>query len=408
MRMTLHSRVRRLLTAGLAAVTLCVAAPRAQAQFGLMGMGGEMGDFIKPSNNARLLKEYARILSLTPEQKRTADELLMAYQSEFRDNVARLEDIYRSINEEVQETGDYELFQSTLPAVMVKFMRKGEKLNQTFMTDLQAILEPAQTARFPEVELLHRRSSSIKMGLEGLQRLDLFETVNSLNLEPGVASGLAPILQQYAGELDRELTARDKLMRSFIDEVSKAMEKGDRPEQDPEMYTKWFKDFADGAKRIEEVNTRYIAQVRGALPEAQQARLDAEVKITKYPAIYRPSYANRVFDAIDRLTDLDAAQKEGLKGLKESFARESAASNDKWATVLDELKAAQGDQMGMFGGGMWMIRNDAKYTEARDARKALDDKSVESVKALLTEAQREKLPKKNYRPEWDFDRAAGQ
>lgn len=406
--MTLHTRIRRLLAAGLAAATLFVAAPRAQAQFGLMSMGGELGDLIKPSNNARLLKDYARILSLTPEQKRTADELLVAYQSEFRDNVSRLEDIYRSINEEVQETGDYDLMQTALPAIMVKFMKKGEKLNQTFMTDLQAILDPAQAAHFPEVELLHRRSSSLKMGLEGIQRIDLFDTVNTLELDFGANAAVAPILQQYAVEIDREYTARDKMMRTFIDEMAAAMEKGERPEQDPEKFTKWMKDISEAGKRIEGVNAKYIAQVRGALPEGAQAKLDTEVKTVKYPAIYKSGYAHRVFEAVDKMTDLDAAQKEGLKGLKESFVRDAGAANDKWAGVVDELKAAQGDENMFFGGGMWMIRNDQKYKDAADARKALDDKTIESVKALLTEAQRAKLPKKNYRPEWDFDRAAGQ
>jgi hypothetical protein len=404
--MTTPSRLRRLLAAGLAAVTLAAAAPRAQAQFGMMGMGGEMGDLVKPSNNARLLKQYAQILSLSPDQKRAADELLVAYQTEFRENVSRLEDIYRSVSEEIQETGDYEMYQSVLPGIMVKFVKKAEKLNQTFMGDLQMLLDPAQLERFSAVERLHRRSSSIKLGLDGLQRLDLIDTIDGLGLDAASTSGAAPVLEQYAADLDRELVARDKLIRGFLDEMATAMEDGKNPDQDPTMYMKWFKDISEAGKRMEAINVRYVAQVRGALPEPVQRRLDAEVKLNKYPAIYKASHAGRVFQAAERLADLDAAQKEGLKTLRETYDRDAQAANDKWAGVMDELKAAQTDETAMMGGGIWMIRQDPKYVEARDARKALDDKTVDAVNALLTEPQRAKLPKKNYRPEWDFDRAS--
>jgi hypothetical protein len=169
-----------------------------------------------------------------------------------------------------------------------------------------------------------------------------------------------------------------------------------------------MQDLGDAGKRLESINSKYIPQVRAALPEASQADFDLQIKIAKYPAIYRRSYASRIFDAVDKLPDLEPAQKEGLKNLKETYLRESAAANDRWASVLDDLKSAQGDEMAMMGGGMWMIQQDQKYIEVRDARKAVDDKAVDSVNALLTEAQRAKLPKKNYRPEWDFDRTSNQ
>lgn len=402
-----RSRLNRLITAALAAITIATTTPRVEAQFGMMGMGSEIGDLVKPSNNARLLKQYAEILSLSPEQKRAADELLMAYQAEFRDNVSRLEEIYQSINEEVQETGDYEVYQTVLPTIMVKFMRKSDTLNKTFMSDLQTLLDSGQAARFPLVERLHRRSSSIKMGLEGVQRLDLVQTLTDLGGDAVSTPAIASALEQYANDMDREIVARDKMIRDFVEEMAKQMDDGKNIHEDPTQFQKWMKDMMDAGKRLEDINTRYISQVRSSLPEAAQQQLDAEVKLTKYPAIYKGSYASRIFAALEKMTDLDAAQQEGLKTLKETYLRNAQTANDKWASVLDGIKAGMGEEA-MMGGGSWMIRQDPKYTEAREARKAVDDKAVESVKALLTEAQRAKLPKKNYRPEWDFDRAIGQ
>src|SRR5262245_59630011 len=119
---------RRFVAAVIALLVSFLVGVPAHAQMGMMGLGGEMGDLIKPSHHPRLLKQYAEILGLTPDQKRAADELLNAYQTDFRDSVSRLEEIYQSINEEIQESGEWDLYQQALPNVMVKFMKKAEKL----------------------------------------------------------------------------------------------------------------------------------------------------------------------------------------------------------------------------------------------------------------------------------------
>lgn len=411
--MATSNRLRRLVTglvpskrvmfAAVAALGLASATQQSHAQFGMMGMGGEMGDLLKPATNSRLLRQYSEMLGLSPDQKRAADELLLAYQTEFRDSVHRLEEIGQSIQEEIQDTGDWELYQTVLPGLMVKFVKKAETLNSTFMNDLKTLLDNSQLERFPAVERVHRRESSIKAGLEGMQRVDLADLVKGLRLEGGAASGADAVLEQYAMEMDREIVAHDKMLRSFLDKMSQMIEDGKQPEEDPEFYQKWMKDMAESGQKMEAVNTRFASQVRAALPEAAQPAFDTQIKLAKYPAIYKKSYAERTFEAAAKLSDLDAGQKEALGTLRDTYRRESAAANDKWAAVLDDLKSKQGDG-GMFGGGMWMIRQDEGYTQARDVRKAVDDKSVESLMALLTEAQRAKLPKKNYRPEWDFDR----
>lgn len=394
--------LRHALLACLAALLLAVSPPRAQAQFGLGGLGAEMGDLVKPSTSARLLKQYAEILGLSPDQKRAADELLIAYHAEFRDNVARLEEIYTSVNEEVAQTGDWTITQTAMVTVMVKFLKKAETLNNGFMNDLQTILTPDQAERFPQVERLQRRSAAIKMGLDGVQRVDLFDIVHGLRLDPAAYAAAAPVLEQYSIAMDKELVARDRMFRGLIEDMAKAAEDGKTPQEDPSAMMKWMSDIGEAGKRIGGINTSYIPQVRAALPESVQVDYDARVKLAKYPGIYKTSYAGRVFDALDKMSDIDSNQKSSLAPLKEAYFREAGAANDKWAAVLDELKAEQGADM--FGGGMWQIVHNPKYVEARDARKAIDDRTVESITAILTEDQRAKLPKKNYRPEWDFDR----
>jgi hypothetical protein len=399
---------RRLLGAGLATITLALAAPRADAQMGLGMMGAEMGEMLKPTTNARLLKQYGEILGLNADQKRAADELLVAYQTEFRDAVTRLEEIYQSIQEEIQSSGDFELYQTAIPSVMTKFIKKTEVINNTFMSDLKALLDNQQLARFDAVERLHRRKSAMKIGLEGMQSVDLIDTVEGLRLDPSATSAANASLEQYSIELDRELVTRDKSIRSFLDEMVKFVEDGKMPQEEPEFMQKWMKDMGEAGKRLEGINAKYVPIVRSAIPEASQAEYDAKIKLARYPSIYKRSYASRIFEAAEKMTDLDAGQTDGLKTLKDTYARDVASANDKWATALDDAKGNLPEEQRMMGGGMWMIQQDPKFIEARDARKAVDEKAIEAVKALLNETQRGKLPKKSYRPEWDFARTPGQ
>jgi hypothetical protein len=103
------------------------------------------------------------------------------------------------------------------------------------------------------------------------------------------------------------------------------------------------------------------------------------------------------------MPDLDPTQKEGIKGIKETYERDAGASNDRWADTIAQIQSETGGGNDMYGGGMWQVQQNEKYTAAREARKQLDDKTVDGVKALLNEEQKKKLPSKKHRPEFDFD-----
>lgn len=411
--MSMHTRLiqrlagilpsRRLLGIGLAALTLCLVTPRTEAQLGLGMMGGETAEMFKPLVNGRALKEYAAILSLTPEQKRAAEDLLGVYEIEFRAAITRMEEVYQSIQEEINDSGDYELYQSAIPSAMLKFINRSEAISATFMNDLKSLLDNKQLEYFPLLERMQRRTGFARVGLEGVQKIDLFDIVRGLRLDSAGGEGSAAILEQYAVELDRELTSRSNIIRTFIRSMVEKMENGDRPQEDPTFFEKWMKDLNDANQRVATLNNKYIPMVRSAIPESSQATYDEQVKLSKYPSIYKKSYATRVFEAVEKMKDLDATQVDGIKAIKETYLRDAGAANDKWAVAYDDILNAIPPEQRAMGGGMWQIRGDPRYTEGREARKAIDTRAVESVKALLTEAQRALLPKPGYRPEWDFD-----
>lgn len=403
-------RVRSLVIAAAIGAASLGLTTESKAQFGMMGMEAEMGDFLKPAVSTRMLKQYAEMLGLSEDQKRAAEELLAAYQGDFRDSVDRLKEVYTAIQEESQDTGEWEVYQEALPSAMVKFMRRTDNLNKGLMDDLKTLLKPAQMDKFPSFERALRRKSVFKMGFEGTQKLDLNDTLETLRLDAPAWGSVAPAMGQYEQEIDTVIVAHNKMVREAMDDMLKDLEGGKKIFEDPEAMQrmqKMQKDFEENGKKFGEINDKFIRQVESQLPDEKKLAFQREIQITKYPMVYKRSQASRYIETAEKLTDLDAGQREGLKGIKETYLRDAETANSKWASVIDEVRSSQGGEMGFGGGGIWMLRNNEKYQEAQKARKALDTKTMDAVKALLNDEQKKKMPSASKRPEFDFDQPLG-
>ncbi len=386
-------RAARLAPAFVAAAILLAPAP-AHAQMGAMRA---MNGMRSPNINARNLKQFASILGLNDEQRKAADELLSGYSTEYLGAVKRLEEVSYAMQDEFASSGDMEVFQEIMPGVMKKFQKKIDSLEKGLMDDLKALLDQQQLQRWPLVERLHRRNSTINWGSLSGECVNLAEIVDGLRLDPAVAAPLSPTLEQYEVDLDRELIARNKLLQDQMDKMWDNM-----MGQDPEGMMKQFKDMKEAGRRLVDVNNRYARQLQSQLPTELQKKFDAQVKLVSLPKVYRKSYAQRILDAAEAIPDLDATQKEGLHGLREAYERDAGAANEKWAGVILDMEKDDSNPMAAFG--MWGMGNqEGPLKDAKDARKAIDDRSVEAVKALLSEPQRARLPDKKNRPEFDFD-----
>jgi hypothetical protein len=395
----------RMLVLGLACLTaVLVGAPRtARAQFGMMG---GMEGMQNPAVTTRKLKQYSEVLGLSADQKKAAEDLLSGYDTEYRAATKRAEEIFQAMQEEAQESGDWQIYQEVMPGVMRKFKLKTDKLNHGFMDDLKSLLDDRQLQRFPAVERMHRRSTNNSVVWESADKIDLTEVVSEMRLDSAAAGTIAAPIEQYEMDLDKEIVARGKLMDEMMDYWYEQSEKDKGEEQfwqDPK-FQKYMKDFGESGKRIAEVNDRYAKQVQALLPPDKQKDFDTQVKRLKYPMVYKKSYAMRVLETAEKLPDLDATQKEGIKGIKETYERDAASANDRWVDTIVQIQSEQGGANdGMMGGMMYQVAQNDKFTAVRDARKKLDDKTVDAVKALLNEEQKKKLPSKKNRPEFDFD-----
>lgn len=383
--------------AAIAALMLCLLpAPRAEAQMGAWrAMAGGM---TTPNVSARQLKLYAKILELSPAQVQAAESLLSVYETEYLAAIKRFQEIQKEANQEFMQSGDMQLVQQAVQDAMKKFSKRTTTLETSLMNDIKSLLEPAQLERWPRLERVHRRMTTINWGSLSGESVDLVDLVEGLRLSSEQGAPLTPLLTQYETDLDRELKARNALIE---EQMSDWFEKG-FANFDLEKMKKQAADTREAGRRILELNKKYASQVQSLVPQDLQGEFAEKVRLSSYPAVYRISYASRVLDAAANMNDLDAAQREAISTIKASYARDAQAANEKWAAAITDLELNPTDD-NPFAAMMPNRQLPEPIKNARQARDDLDTRTVDAVKALLTEAQQKKLPEKKYRPELDFD-----
>jgi Spy/CpxP family protein refolding chaperone len=168
-----------------------------------------------------------------------------------------------------------------------------------------------------------------------------------------------------------------------------------------------MKKFSESAAQVRDVNRSYARRIEPALSDEDRAKFVAEVQRRSFPRIYRPSHPQQMIDAAMGFADLTADQKEQLQAVKESYGRDAAGVNERWAKATEEKETeAGGSIMVMMQGfqGMGGDPNDPVKV-ARDSRRELDSKTKERIESILTAEQKAKLPKKKsegFNPMGDF------
>lgn len=386
------ARSRAVIVSVLVAAVMLVSQPAR----GQMGAIRAMGGMATPSMNARQLKQYAEILGLAPEQKKAAEELLASYELDFAASVLRLTQLQTSMQEEFSQTGDLTVIKDVMPDTLTKFRKKIAKTEKSLIDDLKSLMTDAQREKWPMVERVHRRKTTINWGSLSGESVDLVDIAQGLRLDTAQMANLKDVLDQYATDLDRELVSRNKIVE---EQMAVWLEGMMNPDMDKIQSQE--KELREASVKILEINKRFARQIEGQLPLEAQTEFKDRVKQSSFPGVYRKSYALRIIEAADKLEGLDAAAKEGIKNLKEQYAREVVPANEAWATAISENELSQDGMAAMamqFGKQMpESIKN------AKEVRDSLDEKTVKAVKALLTEEQQAKLPDKKFRPEFDFD-----
>lgn len=356
---------------------------------------GERGLF-----TARGFEAYCKILGLDATQKDVARELMEGTSAANRSASDEMRVAMKAFGEKMQakmKDGGWEAAQKMLgeemPAITTKYIEKRASLEKQFFEDLKGLLSEEQLAKMPSVERHRRRETELRGtgGFEGWT-VDLFEVVDALKID-ATGGEIRDELARYETRVDQLLIERQRLQKDGEKRLQDSMKAMDLTAIEESQ-----KPMKENGQAVRDVTKVSAAKIAGLLDEAKRAEFEAEMLRREYPRIYKTPHVVKEMDAALGFKDLDEAQRQSLKELKEKYAREADGLNQTWRKAIE----ARGDT----GNVRMVIRTsedgpeddpEKDVNDAKKARRALDESFEEKVRGLLREEQRAKLPVK--RPE---------
>lgn len=377
---------------GLACIAVVAITPvPAFAQFNLFrGM-----DF-RVAISAKELDRYGKLFKLSEQQMEASKELLASYTGEFEQMSKERREKMKEVSDEFQESRDFSVMERMGP-LMEKYAKKSTELENTFLDDFKLLLKEDQAAVWPKFERARRREKTIDQGTLSGESVDLVKIIDDLNLSEDGRKPLVDSLDQYEVDLDRVLTDRNKIAQEQQDIMMPKPGAAGAFSLDFTAMEEAMKKVREAGGKVRDVNQRYARSLEGLVPETELPKFKMAVKRQTFPQVYRPSRTAKAIESAEKFDDLDAKQKEDIKAIREQYEQDVQTANDKLAAAIaDDEKNGEGPQG--LGGMIMMMGEDKQEGPVPDARKAkreLDKRTLESLRNLLTDAQKEKLPKRD-------------
>jgi hypothetical protein len=375
-----------------AAAGFATPSAHAQQQMRLAVTMGGPGGFGDGAVSKRSVEKYVELLNFTADQKESALAIHEGYTAACQEAMKARRAAMEDLRKASEDSDDHSVFMEKFPAIEKTFREKSDKLEKGLFDDLKGIISgPAQEARWPKVERMRRREIGLRRGGVSGENIDLTDVVAGLKLSPEAMTPVSAVLEEYETELDHQLQEQQKVRA----DSQAAFEPG-KP-FDAEQMKKQMDEARQAGLRVKDVNDRSARKIEPLLPEDKRAAFRDTIKERTYPQVYRPSRAVREIDAALKFDDLSASQKATLNDLKAEYQRSAGPLNDAWAQAIAsaENQGNAGTMITPDGGRMVLKMEDdpPALTSARKARRDLDDKTRDKVKAVLNTGQQDKLAK---------------
>ncbi len=379
----------------------------ASAQLSFRGPGSDSWQS-EASINSRSLDRYTKVLGFDDDQKAAAKALLEGYQETERQHNNAIREAFqidRAEGEAAKKEGDKPKverrvvkraegkpadagevqFRGPDPEAIAKFeataKATAEKKEQ-FFADLKTLLTPAQEGNWIRLERMARRDTGLRFASVSGAGVDLVTMVEKLALPSEAAAAAQPLLDQYESEMDVLLVEKNK--------AHAQVKPGEGPDMNA-LKAMMDKQHESGLK-LRDLNRTYASKIAGVLPAEYQAKFNETFKTTSFKKAYREGRTDKLLTNAQKLSSLDAAQKDKLARIQEQYAKERRAANDKYAEALEKAEN-DGHRSGVMSFGPLGGANEPKeLSEAKAARKEIDNKYRDQVNSLLTDQQRAELP----------------
>ncbi|MCC6229271.1 MAG: hypothetical protein IT432_08605 [Phycisphaerales bacterium] len=355
---------------------------------GMFGGGGGMN--MQPTLTSRDVDRAVKMLGLDKDQEDAVKALLESYQQSYRDKAQPVRDRMDKAREDFRETRDPSVW-TEVRKETEKFRPIGDQLTQTFMNDMKSVLNEQQAAKFPSFERALRRNQTMNRGLLSGERVDLVALLEKQEIPEQSRAEIAPLVEQYEIDLDRELQARTKVWEELMPKMGELM---------PQMFagggaSKELQEIMDKGRdagmRVRDVNRRYARQISGVLPDPSKTKFDTEFERESYPMAFRDTRISRQLTAVAGFADLTGEQKESITQLTESFNRESEVLTRQLIEATDKMESTvTADQlMTMFRPGG---NDDSPVGQVNRKRRDLNQATQDKLQTILTPEQVKRLP----------------
>lgn len=349
---------------------------------------------------------YADLMGLDELQREIVLEMHREYLDSYRNAAYTMRDARVVLEEKMAggmggggDMGDLEETMRGMMRVMLGFLDRVMTLGQDYIDDLGALASGEdQQAGHARVVLAREREMAVVMSsMEGGGQGGVIDLIAlGRQMDPPVLpeEGHGP-----AGEVllayERELGA---LCGPFVGRAIKAFrEMAENFSMDPQAGgpdEQLEKEMEALVQRFTAINDRVVRQVHGALPPERQAEWMLAYNRARWPRVYAPGDFHRAHDAAMALEDLSDEQREMIAVTHAQYTREADAMNRKWVGAINEAEEMRRSMAREWDQELW-----AKFQELDRAskaiqadREALDDRFVERVLGILTDAQREAMP----------------
>jgi len=346
------------------------------AQFG--GGGGGFGGSQGPQVNREQLEDYADILGMDADQREIAQLMLEEYIDDVQTETDKIREAMQNARQEFEETRDGSAFQAARE-LSRESQERIETLESQFMGDLQMMLTSEQAEAWPKVEMAHRRATTLPRGLMSGERVDLFEIVDSLELDGEPASEAQSVLADYGLALDRVLIARNDMFEKGLQMFR---------DRDFEALQSHFEKARDASVKVRDTHRTFARRLEGVVPEAKLPVMEAAVRRASFPTVYRANRADRALEAVRGMEDLSDDQRSQIETIEMTTTRSMDQVNRKLAETIESNETNMSLRDMMRGGRRG---NEDGTRELFGEKRDVIDKAIEQLRAVLTEEQAAKL-----------------
>ncbi|CAG0977927.1 hypothetical protein PHYC_01605 [Phycisphaerales bacterium] len=334
----------------------------------------------------RALADYAKILSLTPEQREQAADLHQGYR-------AALGEAKNASNTEMkalvsrEADGHVDAKPRERQQLTLAFVKKAAALEKEFFDDLKSILTTEQMARFDRVERARRREVGFRFAFASGAGVDLLAVCDSVGVNREGPAG--EVLDRYETEADRALQGKETTLGKVFE---RAMMSED-VDGDPKLIQELVGEIFGQAFRVRDINKRFAREIMPLLGDEERPKFEREVRVRSFPKVYRTSGVETLVQHARKEAGLPPDKLEELERLWTAYSREAQGANERLASAVEAREEDVRDRfMEMMAEAWGGPPKEGEMADAFKARKTLDETYLEKVRGLLTEDQRDKAP----------------